>query len=129
MGEITGNNDGSFEQIAAAAGERHDTVAFPTRDSSAYALRVRGDWMHPRYRDGEYIVIEPREAAQPGDDVVVVCKDGRRFLRVLAWRKGDSVSLLSVNGASGPLTIQSDDIAEIHAVAGTVSSRAIQGGN
>lgn len=124
--EITGSEDGSFEQSADFSGEQGSRVAFPTQDRRAYALRVRGDWLHPRYRDGEYVVVEPGEDAQPGDDVVVVCKNGRRFLRVLAWRKGDSVSLLPVGGTGAPLSIPQTDIAEIHAVAGTVSARAVR---
>ena len=44
-GQVKGGADGYLEETSDGEG----FIEFPTTDSSAYALRVRGDSMHPRF--------------------------------------------------------------------------------
>ena len=52
-------------------GDAEMWVLSPVKHSkSAYALRVRGSSMEPRFRDGEVIIVDPELPADPGKFVV-----------------------------------------------------------
>src|SRR5690606_4880837 len=55
VGEVKGGPDGFLEELHYPVGHGEGTVEYPTADPVAYALRVRGDSMHPRYRAGEFV--------------------------------------------------------------------------
>lgn len=95
-------------------------VDYWTGDPRAYALRIRGDSMHPRYRAGEYVVVTPSIEAQPGRDVVVRLLDGNCLLKQLNWIRGDEVQLVSINNGYEPMTILKEEIECIERVAGSV---------
>lgn len=126
VGEVKGGQDGYFEELQYPTGHGDGVIDYPTTDRNAYALRVRGDSMHPRYRAGEYIVVEPSIEPQPGEDVVVICRDGRKLLKTLAWTRGGSISLLSINNGHSPLTLDLTEIERMHTVAGVVPARALR---
>lgn len=125
VGEVKGGDDGYLDELQYPVGHGEGTVDYPTADPNAYALRVRGDSMHPRYRAGEFIVVEPSIAAVPGDDVVVSMKDGRKLLKELNWERDGEIQLLSVNNHFGPLTLQKSDVQYVQLVAGRVRRSAI----
>ncbi len=56
VGNIKGGDDGYLEELDYPVGDGEGYVQFWTNDQSAYALRVRGESMHPRYRHGEFAV-------------------------------------------------------------------------
>lgn len=126
VGDVKGGSDGYFEEHQYQLGHGEGVIDYPTTDHFAYALRVKGDSMNPRYRAGEFIIVEPSIEPQPGEDVVVICHDGRKLLKVLAWVRGDSVSLLSINNGHLPLTLDTAEIDRMHPVAGSVPARALR---
>lgn len=126
VGHVKGGSDGYLEEMQFPPGYGEGFVEFWTKDSSAYALRVKGDSMHPRYRAGEFIVVTPSIEAQPGRDVVVKLRDGRKLLKLLNWVRGDEVQLLSINDGYAPTTLSADEIESIHRVAGGVPQDAFQ---
>lgn len=128
VGEVKGGDDGFLEELQYPVGHGEGSVDYPTSDSSAYALRVRGDSMHPRYRAGEFIVVTPSITAQPSDDVVVALKDGRKLLKVLNWIQDEEIQLLSVNNHFGPLTLQLSEVEFVHLVDGRVRRSAFHRG-
>lgn len=95
-------------------------VVYWTGDPHAYALRIKGDSMHPRYRAGEYVVVTPSIEAQPGRDVVVRLHDGNCVLKQLNWMRGDELQLLSINNGYEPMTIGRQEIDCVERVAGSV---------
>lgn len=95
-------------------------------DRNTHALCVIGDSMHPRYRAGEYIMVAPSIEPQPGEDVVVICRDGRKLLKTLDQTRDGSVSLLSINSSHAPVTLDLADVDRMYAVAGVVPSRALR---
>lgn len=95
-------------------------VDYWTGDPRAYALRVKGDSMHPRYRAGEFVVITPSIEAQPGRDVVVKLSDGNCVLKQLNWIRGDELQLLSINNGYAPMTISRREVECVERVAGSV---------
>lgn len=100
-------------------------VQYWTKDPKAYALRVKGESMHPRYRAREFIVVTPSIEAQPGNDVVVKLKDGRKLLKQLNRIHDDEIQLVSINDGYEPATIQRDEIEDIHRVGGGVPPDAL----
>lgn len=128
VGEVKGGDDGFLEELQYPVGHGEGSVDYPTSDASAYALRVRGDSMHPRYRAGEFIVVTPSIQAQPSDDVVVALKDGRKLLKVLNWVQDGEIQLLSVNNHFGPLTLQLSEVEFVHLVDGRVRRGAFHRG-
>jgi len=126
VGHVKGGTDGYLEEMQFPPGYGEGFVEFWTKDSAAYALRVKGDSMHPRYRAGEFIVVTPSIEAQPGRDVVVKLKDGRKLLKLLNWVRSDEIQLLSINDGYAPTTLSADEIESIHRVAGGVPQDAFQ---
>lgn len=120
VGEVRAGADGYLEELQYPVGNGEGHVEYWTRDDAAYALRVRGDSMHPRYRAGEFVVVTPSGEPRLGGDVVVACHDGRKMLKQLNWMRDGEIQLLSVNGDYAPLTIPASDILAIHNVAGSV---------
>lgn len=118
VGEVKGGDDGYLDELQYPVGHGDGYVDYPVTDPQAYALRVRGDSMYPRYKAGEFIVVEPSLEAQPGDDVVVSLKDGRKLLKELNWVRDGEVQLLSSNNHFGPMTIQLEDVLYIQLVSG-----------
>lgn len=120
VGEVKGGMDGYLEELQYPVGHGEGYVEYPATDPAAYALRVRGDSMHPRYRAGEFIVVSPSIESQPGDDVVVSLTDGRKLLKQLNWIRDGEVQLLSINDTFSPLTIQASEVQFMHLVDGRV---------
>lgn len=126
VGEVKAGPDGYLEELQYPVGHGEGTVEYPTSDPNAYALRVRGDSMHPRYRAGEFVIVEPGIEAQEGDDVVVRCTNGRKMLKQLNWRRGDEVQLTSINNGYAPITLQRKEITSIQLVAGRARRDALR---
>lgn len=120
----TPDTDGFFEDMGHPAGAGEAYVPWPTTDPNAYALRVRGDSMQPRMRPGEILVVEPNAQAQPGDDVVVRTKNGRKMVKQLLLRKAGSITLGSINQAHQQTTIPLEEIESVHLVGAIVPRNA-----
>lgn len=126
VGEVKGGDDGYLEELQYPVGHGEGVVEYWCRDETAYALRVRGDSMHPRYRAGEFVVVTPCIEAQSDTDVVISLRDGRKLLKHLNWSRDGEIQLLSINNHFGPLTINLSDVLFIHRVAGSVGRDAFQ---
>ncbi len=124
VGHVKGGDDGYLEEMQYPVGSGEGYVEYWTRDSSAYALRVKGDSMHPRYRAGEFVVVTPHQEAQPGQDVVVKLVSGKKLLKQLNWVRGTELQLLSINNHYGPMTLAMAEVESIQRVAGSVPSDA-----
>lgn len=119
---ITGSARGGDDGYLAQDNMPDGWVEYWTADSQAYALRIRGDFMHPRYRAGEFVVVTPGIEAQPGRDVVVKLTNGKWLLKQLNWRRSDEVQLLSINNGYAPMTIPCEEVECINRVAGSVGA-------
>jgi phage repressor protein C with HTH and peptisase S24 domain len=82
--------------------------------------------MHPRYRAGEFVIVEPSKEPPLGEDVVVIFNDGRKMLKVLNWIRDGEVQLLSINNGFAPLTISVLDISAMHYAAGRAPRSALR---
>lgn len=120
VGEVQGGVDGYLLEMEYPVGHGDGRVPYHGRDREAYALRVRGDSMFPRYRAGEFVIVEPNMDPQPQEDVVVILKDGRKMLKLLNWINSEEAQFLSINDGVKPLTLQLSEIDRMQRVAGLV---------
>lgn len=103
-------------------GER---VAAVTSDTRAFAVRVIGDLLAPRYQHGEVLVLEPGHAPQPGDEVLVRLADNPIVYvkRMLYWRLS-RLHLGSINEPTAPeIVLPQPAVERTYYVAGSVRPR------
>lgn len=120
VGTVQGGDNGFFTELEYPVGHGDGNITYPAKDGATYALRVKGDSMRPRIKNGEFIVIEPHHEPQPGDDVVVCLHDGRKLVKELLYTRDGEVTLGSINNGHGNLTFTLAEIEKIHYVAAIV---------
>lgn len=120
VGTVEGGPDGYLEELGHPVGHGDGLIEYPAKDQNTYALRVRGESMRPRIKSGEFIVVEPNTEPNPGDDVVVICHDGRKMVKELLYTRDGEVTLGSINNGFKPISLQLQDIQAIHYVAAIV---------
>lgn len=126
-GDIRGVEGGNLVVQQYPEGRDEGAVSYPSTDPRAYALRVRGDSLHPRFRAGEYLVVEPSITPLDGDDVLVTMRDERTLVMQLNWRRDGEIQLVSVNGGYSPLTLAESDIARLELISGRARRGAVLG--
>lgn len=124
VGHVKAGDDGYLDEMQFPVGTGDGYVEYWVRDQAAYAVRVKGDSMHPRYRAGEFIVVTPGIEATPGRDVVVKLRDGRKLLKQFNWMRDGEIQLLSINNGYAPMTIPLEEVDSIQRVAGAVPADA-----
>ena len=120
VGTVQGGEKGYLLELEHAVGHGDGHITYPARDPQSYAVRVRGDSMRPRIKAGEFIVIEPNHECQPGDDVVVVLKDGQRMVKELLYIRDGEATLGSINNGHPNITVLVADIEKMHYVAAII---------
>ena len=114
--------EGFWCELQHPVGNGDGRIRMESRDEQAYAVRVVGDSMHPRIKSGEYVIVEPNVPVQPGDEVLIVTKDGRSMVKELLARRDGLVHLNSVNDSHGRMTLRDADIEKIHHIAAIAKS-------
>jgi repressor LexA len=67
-----------FTDLSYPKGMADDFIGCPDlRDQDAFAARVHGDSMTPKYREGDIVVFSPAAAPKNGDDCFVRFEDGQ----------------------------------------------------
>jgi len=80
------------------AGFAEEYVPAPAdlNDMNAFALRISGDSMSPRFRDGDIVICSPRRPAENGDAVVAKVNAGETTCKIY-YLDGRNVILSPVN--------------------------------
>lgn len=120
VGQAQGGPDGYISIHDYPPDQSDGWITLPSKDPSAYGLRVRGDSMRPRIKSGEFILVEPSFEAQPGDDVVVKFQDGSAVAKELLWIREDEVCLGSINNGVPPMTRPLESVQTIHRIAAII---------
>jgi repressor LexA len=75
-----------------------------------YVLRVRGDSMiDEQIRDGDYVIVEDRKAAENGETVVALLSGSDVTLKKF-YRENGHVRLQPANPSMRPLVVQADEV-------------------
>jgi phage repressor protein C with HTH and peptisase S24 domain len=95
-----------------------------TTDQNAFLCRVVGDSMSPRYRPGEFCLVEPNTEPEIEDDVLVRLATGETMLKRLLGRRG-GLRLGSYND-DAVMTYLAEEVSWCYYVAHVVPARKIK---
>lgn len=114
--------DGYFEALDFPAGHGDGYLNIYSDDPDAYGLKVTGDSMHPRIKNGEYVLVEPSKSYHSGDEVLVRTTNGRTMIKEFIYSRDGMYRFDSVNTDHAPIHIDDADIEHIHLVGGILKS-------
>lgn len=114
--------DGYFEAIDFPVGHGDGYLMIHSDDPNAYGLKVLGDSMHPRIKNGEYVLIEPNKVFCAGDEVMVKTVTGQAMIKEFIYQRDGMYRFDSVNQAHAPIHLPEEAIEKIHLVGGILKS-------
>jgi phage repressor protein C with HTH and peptisase S24 domain len=121
VGTARMGEDGFYEALDYPVGQGDGIVDSHSPDPNAYALRVKGDSMHPAIRHGSFVVVEPNGRCMPGEYVVIALVDGRKMVKELVIERPDEIVVESVNG-NHRKTWERSEIERMHPVSAIVAA-------
>lgn len=128
VGNAQLGNEGFFEALDFPPGHGDGYLNIHSDDPDAYGLKVTGDSMLPRIKNGEFVLIEPNKSFFSGDEVMVRTAAGRTMIKEFIYLRDGMYRLDSVNAEHSPIHIAESDVMEIHLVGGILkSSRFLHG--
>jgi phage repressor protein C with HTH and peptisase S24 domain len=79
-----------FTDLSYPKGVADNYVSCPDlRDDDAFAARVHGDSMTPKYREGDIVIFSPAAAPRDGDDCFVRFADGQTTFKRVFFETGE----------------------------------------
>src|SRR5215208_784080 len=80
-----------FTDLSYPKGVADDYVGCPdVADRDAFAARVHGDSMTPKYREGDIVIFSPAAAPRDGDDCFVRFADGQTTFKRVFFETGEA---------------------------------------
>jgi len=80
-----------FTDLSYPRGVADDYIGCPDlQDRDAFAARVHGDSMTPKYREGDIVIFSPAASIKNGDDCFVRFEDGQTTFKRVFMEKNDS---------------------------------------
>jgi SOS-response transcriptional repressor LexA len=87
-------------------------------DPDAFAARVHGDSMTPKYREGDIVIFSPKAAVRSGDDAFVRFDDGHTTFKRVFFESDDAdssvVRLQPRNERYRPQIVKSQDLTGVY---------------
>ena len=84
-------------------------------DPKAFAVRIAGNSMEPRYHEGDVAFLEPSRPVRQHDTVIARLMDGGVVLKIYS-RTGDTIKFSSYNPAYPPFEVPAGEVAWIFPV-------------
>ncbi|SDF46196.1 XRE family transcriptional regulator [Phytopseudomonas seleniipraecipitans] len=122
VGHAQLGTQGYFEEIDFPVGHGDGYLRIHSDDPNAYGLRVSGDSMHPRIKNGEYVLIEPNKPFHAGDEVMVRTLDGQAMIKEFIYLRDGMYRFDSVNQNHPPIHIPQGEVSKVHLVGGILKS-------
>jgi len=92
---------GYFDEEGYPDGDSWDEIAFPEFNASEsddyYALEINGNSMEPLYREGDVLVISPKDKIRNGDRVIIKTNEGEVMAKELVKQSSAKVEIRSLN--------------------------------
>ena len=108
---------GSAESYEEMPKDWQDRVPTECRDPKAFAVRLEGDSMEPKFSDGDLLIVQPSEEVFSGCLAIMkLTNDGIIFRRV--EKRGDNFRLVPLNAQYGVEEISSELVTWIYPVWG-----------
>lgn len=114
--------NGYFEALDFPPGHGDGYLNIHSDDPDAYGLKVSGDSMHPRIKNGEYVLVEPNKTWYSGDEVMVRTTSGQTMIKEFIYLRDGMYRFDSVNSEHPPIHIAEHDVEDIHLVGGILKS-------
>lgn len=86
-------------------------------DPSAFALRIEGDSMSPRYLHGDYIIASPAREILPNYPVIAKINDNEATCKILK-ETNDKIILIALNPAYAPIEVPKEKVKWLYPVVG-----------
>lgn len=122
VGNAQLGDNGYFEALDFPAGHGDGYLNIHSDDPDAYGLKVTGDSMHPRIKNGEYVLIEPNKGYCSGDEVMVRTAAGRTMIKEFIYQRDGMYRLDSINAEHPPIHLAEQDVLDVHLVGGILKS-------
>jgi phage repressor protein C with HTH and peptisase S24 domain len=90
-------------------------------DPHAFALRIKGDSMEPRFYDGDVVVVCPSWQVKENRPVVIKVNDDEVTCKVFS-RAGESIILTSLNSKYPPRAYRQQDVVWVYPVVQVISN-------
>lgn len=108
-----------FTDLAYPPRVADDYVGCPdVQDKDAFAARVHGDSMTPKYREGDIVIFSPAADCRSGDDCFVRFEDGHTtFKRVFFESAEDNASVIRLqprNEAYRPRIVSAEQVSGLY---------------
>jgi SOS-response transcriptional repressor LexA len=108
-----------FTDLSYPRGVADDYVGCPdVQDKDAFAARISGDSMMPKYREGDIVIFSPAAVPKNGDDCFIRFADGHTtFKRVYFQMKDNSPTILRLeprNEKYRPQSVDSENISGVY---------------
>jgi phage repressor protein C with HTH and peptisase S24 domain len=87
------------------------------QDNDAFAARVHGDSMTPKYREGDIVIFSPAAQPKDGDDCFVRFEDGHTTFKRVFFESGDGGGMIRLqprNEKYRPQTVPSERISGLY---------------
>lgn len=98
-------------------------VRWNSDDPDAYAIQGIGNSMFPRIRNNEFVIVEPNRQIVNGDEVFVVCEDGRRMVKIFLYNRDGKIHLESTNNDIDKIVLNIEQVKIMHYVSGIAKSK------
>lgn len=115
-------NQGFFDTVEPPPGQGEGYLNIHSDDPDAYGIRVMGDSLMPRIKNGEFVLIEPNKRFSSGDEVIVRTSSGKAMIKEFIYLRDGMYRLDSINTDYETLHIAEQDVEEIHLVGGILKS-------
>ncbi|WP_314407391.1 S24 family peptidase [Pseudomonas kuykendallii] len=122
VGKAMLGTDGFFDDMEYPTGHGDGYLDIHSDDKNAYALRVVGNSMHPRIKNGEFVLVEPNHPYLHGDEVLVRTHDGKSMIKEFIYHRDGQYRFDSVNDGYPPVFLEESLVSKIHFVAGILKS-------
>lgn len=108
-----------FTDLSYPRGVADDYVGCPdVQDKDAFAARVHGDSMQPKYSQGDIVIFSPSAAPREGDDCFVRFEDGHTTFKRVFFETDESgaqmIRLQPRNEKYRPQTIAADQVTGLY---------------
>ena len=108
-----------FTDLSYPKGVADDYVGCPdVQDKDAFAARVHGDSMQPKYREGDIVIFSPGQSPRSGDDCFVRFDDGHTTFKRAFFETDDAgrsvIRLQPRNEKYRPQTVQGEQITGLY---------------
>lgn len=116
-GQAVLGSDACFNAQDFLGNEGDGYIDIVSTDPDAYGLKMIGSSMHPRVKNGEFVLIEPNHRYQVGDEVLVETVDGRAMIKEFIYFRENQYRFDSISVGCAPLFLNADMVKSIHYVA------------